>query len=100
LYLLQQQALQQQRAERQRQDGDQGSAQSPPGTPAVQANQPPQQQTPPSDAKHWSFRNMTDRDKAGLAGLGVVLIALAFAAGIIPAKLTPKWLGRLLLRHE
>jgi hypothetical protein len=31
---------------------------------------------------------MTDLDKAGLAALGVLLVVLAFAAGIIPARLT------------
>lgn len=37
-------------------------------------------------AAHWSFSNMTTLDKAGLAALGVLLVVLAYAAGIIPAK--------------
>jgi hypothetical protein len=83
LYQLQQQADQQQRAERQRQNGDQSWAgQSPPPAPAPQA----EQQTQPPAAAHWSVGNMSNRDKVGLAGLGLVLVALAFAAGIIPAK--------------
>jgi fused signal recognition particle receptor len=40
----------------------------------------------PAAAAHWSFRNMTTLDKAGLAALGVLLVVLAYAAGIIPAK--------------
>jgi hypothetical protein len=40
----------------------------------------------PAAPAHWSFSNMTTLDKAGIAGLGVILIALAYAAGIIPAK--------------
>jgi len=40
----------------------------------------------PATAAHWSFRNMTALDKAGLAALGVLLVVLAYAAGIIPAK--------------
>jgi hypothetical protein len=98
LYALQQQAEQKQRAERQRQDGDRSSA---PGAPAGQMSQSlPQQQAQPPYVAHWSFSNMSNKEKAGLAGLGVVLVALAFAAGIIPAKFTPKWLGRLPFRHE
>lgn len=101
LYILQQQALQKQRAERESQDGNQGSAaQYPPGAPAGQVNQSSQEGPQPSDAPRWSFRNMTNKEKAGIAGLGVVLVALAFAAGIIPARFTPRWLGRLGLRHE
>ena len=48
----------------------------------------PQTQAPPaqSAAAHWSLSNMSALDKAGLVGLGVVLVALAYAAGIIPAK--------------
>jgi hypothetical protein len=45
---------------------------------------------------HWSYKNISDRDKAGLAALGAVLVALAFAAGIIPTRLTPKWVMRVL----
>jgi hypothetical protein len=45
---------------------------------------------------HWSYKNISDRGKAGLAALGTVLVALAFAAGIIPARLTPKWVIRVL----
>jgi hypothetical protein len=101
LYILQQQALQKQRAERESQDGNQGSAaQSPAGAPAGQVNQSSPQQPQPSDAPRWSFRNMSNEEKAGIAGLGVVLVALAFAAGIIPARFTPRWLGRLGFRHE
>ena len=40
----------------------------------------------PAVTAHWSFRNMTTLDKAGLAALGVLLVVLACAAGIIPAK--------------
>jgi uncharacterized Rmd1/YagE family protein len=40
----------------------------------------------PAAAAHWSFRNMTTLDKAGLGALGVLLVVLACAAGIIPAK--------------
>jgi hypothetical protein len=95
LYMLQQQAEQQKLAERQKQDLDQNSVtQSLSVAPGSHVDQsPPQQQTQPAVVPHWSFRNMSNRDKAGLAGLGVVLVALAFAAGIIPPKFIPKWLG-------
>jgi hypothetical protein len=56
-----------------------------------QASQPASQPAAPAAAPHWSFRNMSALDKAGLAALGVLLVVLAYAAGIIPARLAPKW---------
>jgi hypothetical protein len=58
------------------QSGVQAGQSVPPAAPAVQT----------ATSSHWSFSNMTTLDKAGLAGLGVLLIALAYAAGIIPVK--------------
>jgi hypothetical protein len=83
-YLLQQQALQQaQKTGQQSQDQPQAGPKAPVQTPQTN-QQPAGQQTATPPAPHWSYRNISERDKIGLAGLGVVLIALAFAAGIVP----------------
>jgi hypothetical protein len=93
----QQYLLQQQAAARQAQDkgGEQDRAQSSAGTqqqpslPVPRQVQPVQAQQQSSPSPHWSFSNMSGFDKAGLAALGVVLVALAFAAGIIPSARRP-----------
>ncbi len=87
LYLLQQ--AQQQAQEKHSGVQDQGQ----PVSRTATSVQQPQQATQPAQSesavpRQWSFRNMTDLDKAGLAALGVLLVVLAFAAGIIPARLT------------
>jgi hypothetical protein len=57
------------------------SGQSVPLTSQTQAR--PEQ---PTAAAHWSFTNMTTLDKVGLGALGVLLVVLGYAAGIIPVK--------------
>jgi hypothetical protein len=88
LYLLQQEEQQKAQAKARAAAADQGVPR-----PAVQSAQPVPARsqtaaTParPAAAAHWSFRNMTTLDKAGVAALGVLLVVLAYAAGIIPAK--------------
>jgi hypothetical protein len=87
LYLLQQAEQQKAQAQTKSQAADQNvptaiqQVQTVPSTPQTEA--PPAQA---AAASRWSFSNMTTLDKAGLAALGVLLIALACAAGIIPAK--------------
>ena len=87
LYLLQQEEQQKAQAKARA-----AADQNVPG-PAVQDGQsvPATSQTQaapaqPAATAHWSFRNMSALDKAGLAALGVLLVVLAYAAGIIPAK--------------
>jgi hypothetical protein len=36
---------------------------------------------------HWSYRNISNRAKFGLTALAILLIALAFPAGIIPFRM-------------
>ena len=61
-----------------------------PQTAQPPASQPASQPaSPASPTQQWSFRNMSTLDKAGLAALGVILVALACAAGLIPAKRIP-----------
>jgi hypothetical protein len=97
LYLLQQ-------AER-RQSAEQGRRAQPaeqpwtgpePGAESGRAARTPEQETSPS-ATRWSYKNMSDLDKAGLAVLGALLGVLAFGADIVPARLTPKWARRVLI---
>jgi hypothetical protein len=62
----------------------QSGAQSVQSAPQTQASQ-----AQPAANPHWSFSNMSTLDKTGLAALGVILVGLAYAAGIIPAKRIP-----------
>jgi hypothetical protein len=80
LYQLQQ--AEQQNKTQQQQAQDQNLA---PNS-AAAADQSQQQLQQPA-VQHWSWKNMTTADKIGLAALGVLLAALAFAAGIIPTRL-------------
>jgi 2-methylisocitrate lyase-like PEP mutase family enzyme len=90
LYLLQQAEQAQAQAKAKAEAGDDAGAPlaAPPLVQARQTGQATPAQ-PPAPAPHWSFRNMSTLDKAGLAALGVLLVVLAYAAGIIPAKLIP-----------
>jgi leucyl aminopeptidase (aminopeptidase T) len=88
VYLQQQEeqakALAKAKSEAANQDGARPVVQSGQGVPVASQTQATPGQ--PGAASHWSFRNMTTLDKAGLAALGVFLVVLAYAAGMIPAK--------------
>jgi hypothetical protein len=88
LYLLQQEAQAKAQAKAKAEAADQDAprsaaqrAQTIPSKSQMEA--PP---TQPAAAPHWSLSNMTTLDKAGLAALGVLLVVLAYAAGIIPVR--------------
>ena len=93
-YLQQQQAAQQASAS----TGDPGRNQPRPfqtnqTNPAqTQSSLPPTTGPPTSPtAAHWSFKNMSNPAKLALVGLGVILVALAFAAGILPGRFMRRW---------
>lgn len=99
LYQIQQ-AEEQARATAQTQGDDQSQAERRPPIEVQQPNEQPQQLAPsaalrPSVAQHWSYRNISTRDKVGLGALGVLLAALAFPAGIVPARFARRRVGRL-----
>lgn len=96
LYLLEQAAQRQLvKQQRQTQSEDQPQTGQEPQVESRRAARMSEQEISPS-APSWSYKNMSDLDKAGLVALGALLAALAFAAGIVPAKLAPKWATRVL----
>jgi len=62
------------------------SEQQPQTRPLPPAAPAPQQSAQPVALPGWSLKNMNSADRIGLAALGVLLIALAFAAGVIPSR--------------
>ena len=87
LYQLQQTAQVQKKQE----SGDQALAPMPAvvqGDAVVEAA--PQAAVQQSPAPHWSVSHFSRRDTVGLAALGVLLVALACAAGIVPIRLSTR----------